>query len=111
MYLPFFAGNACPIISVTLGMQCPNRMLIVPPRDANSVRPPQISPEQLPGRAKPRSAGRSVLLTYKVPPGVNAEYGYLLLKEDNEVEGMEFLDKEMGLYPESVIFIQRIKGK
>jgi hypothetical protein len=47
----------------------------------------------------------------KVPPGVYAEYGYLLLKEGNEVEGMELLDKETGLYPESVVFIRRIKGE
>ena len=46
-----------------------------------------------------------------VPPGVNAEYGYILLKGGNEPEGMEFLDKETTLYPESVVFIQRIKSE
>jgi hypothetical protein len=45
----------------------------------------------------------------KVPPGVNAEYGYILLKEGNEKEGMEYLDREMVLYPESVVFLKRIK--
>ena len=46
----------------------------------------------------------------KVPPGVYAEYGYLLLKEGNETEGMEYLDKEVTLYPESSVFIERIKN-
>jgi len=45
----------------------------------------------------------------KVPPGLNAEYGYILLKEGLETEGLEYLDKEMELYPESTTFITRIK--
>ena len=45
----------------------------------------------------------------QVPPGVNAEYGYILLKEGKEKEGMEYLDREMLLYPESVVFLKRIK--
>lgn len=45
----------------------------------------------------------------RVPPGANAEYGYILLKEGKEKEGMEYLDKEMLLYPESLVFIKRIK--
>jgi len=47
----------------------------------------------------------------KVPPGVNAEYGYILLKGGNETEGMGYLDKETALYPESVVFIERIKSE
>ncbi len=46
-----------------------------------------------------------------VPPGVYAEYGYILLKQGNESEGMEYLDKELGLYPESAVFINRIKSE
>jgi len=46
-----------------------------------------------------------------VPPGVNAEYGYILLRSGNEAEGMEFLDKEADLYPESIVFIQRLKAE
>lgn len=45
----------------------------------------------------------------KVPPGVMAEYGYILLKEGKEEEGYQYLDKEIELYPESAIFISRIK--
>ena len=44
-----------------------------------------------------------------VPPGVNAEYGYLLLKAGKEKEGFEYLNSEEILYPESRIFIQRLK--
>jgi len=47
----------------------------------------------------------------QVPPGVYAEYGYILLRSGNEADGMEFLDKETSLYPESAIFIQRIKSE
>ena len=46
-----------------------------------------------------------------VPPGVNAEYGYLLLKEGLEAEGFEYLAMEVELYPESSIFITKIKNE
>jgi hypothetical protein len=46
-----------------------------------------------------------------VPPGVMAEYGYLLLREGKEEEGMQYLDKESALYPESQVFIQRVKAE
>ena len=47
----------------------------------------------------------------QVPPGVYAEYGYLLLRNGREAEGMDFLEKETTLYPESSVFIQRIKSE
>ncbi len=46
-----------------------------------------------------------------VPPGVYAEYGYILLKEGRESEGMEYLAKEEKAFPESVVFIQRLKNE
>ena len=46
-----------------------------------------------------------------VPPGLNAEYGYILLKEGFEDEGLEYLSKEIELYPESAPFINRIKNE
>jgi hypothetical protein len=46
-----------------------------------------------------------------VPPGVNAEYGYILLQEGNEQEGLEYLSKEVELYPESEVFITRLKDE
>jgi hypothetical protein len=47
----------------------------------------------------------------RVPPGVYAEYGYLLVKDGKETDGMEMFDKELTLYPESAVFIQRIKAE
>lgn len=43
-----------------------------------------------------------------VPPGVCADYGFLLLQEGKTEEGKEMLMKEIALYPESKIFIDRI---
>lgn len=43
-----------------------------------------------------------------VPPGIYADYGFLLLQNNKEKEGKEMLEKEMKLYPESRVFITRI---
>ena len=43
-----------------------------------------------------------------VPPGVYADYGFLLLQADKIEEGKEMLEKEIALYPESIMFITRI---
>ena len=43
-----------------------------------------------------------------VPPGVYADYGFLLLQSNNMVQAREMLQKEVELYPESKIFIDRI---
>lgn len=43
-----------------------------------------------------------------VQPGICAEYGYLLLKQDKKEEGLKLLKKEVELYPESKVFITRI---
>ncbi|MBE6323252.1 MAG: DUF4810 domain-containing protein [Paludibacteraceae bacterium] len=42
------------------------------------------------------------------PPGINAEYGYLLCKSGKVSEGIEFLKREIALYPESEVFISRV---
>ena len=42
------------------------------------------------------------------PPGINAEYGYLLCKAGKVSEGIEYLKREVALYPESEMFISRI---
>jgi len=42
------------------------------------------------------------------PPGVNAEYGYLLVKAGQKQEGLTLLKQEIALYPESEKFISRI---
>ena len=43
-----------------------------------------------------------------VPPGMYAEYGYLLYKTGEKDEGLAFLKKEVELYPESDTYISRI---
>lgn len=43
-----------------------------------------------------------------VPPGSNAEYGYLLYKAGKKEEGLALLRAEIQAYPESEKFISRI---
>jgi len=43
-----------------------------------------------------------------VPPGVYADYGFVLLQKDKTEEGRAMLLKEVNLYPESKTFIDRI---
>jgi hypothetical protein len=43
-----------------------------------------------------------------VPPGIYADYGYLLVKQGKVEEGIELMKKEVALYPESAAFIEGI---
>lgn len=43
-----------------------------------------------------------------VPPGIYADYGFLLISLNETDKGVEMLKEEMILYPESTIFITRI---
>lgn len=43
-----------------------------------------------------------------VPPGIYADYGFLLLQANKTAEGQQMLAKEVELYPESKVFIDRI---
>lgn len=43
-----------------------------------------------------------------VPPGMYAEYGYMLYFNGKKEEGLKFLKKEIELYPESEKYISRI---
>lgn len=43
-----------------------------------------------------------------VPPGLYAEYGFLLYKTGKNVEGLSFLKEEIKLYPESEKYVSRI---
>lgn len=43
-----------------------------------------------------------------VPPGLNAEYGYMLIKTGKVEEGLRYLKQEVALYPESEVYISRI---
>lgn len=42
------------------------------------------------------------------PPGVCADYGWMLIQSGKKEEGKDLLRKEMELYPESAAFIQNI---
>ena len=42
------------------------------------------------------------------PPGMYADYGYFLIQRGNLKDGKANLMKEVALYPESKIFIDRI---
>ena len=43
-----------------------------------------------------------------VPPGFNAEYGYLLFKTGKTEEGIKMMKDEIKLYPESETYVSRI---
>ncbi len=42
------------------------------------------------------------------PPGIHAEYGYLLLQNNKKDEGLAMFQKEKELYPQSAIFMDRL---
>ena len=42
------------------------------------------------------------------PPGLCAEYGYLLAKQGDTERGVKLLEKEAELNPESAIFVRRL---
>ncbi len=42
------------------------------------------------------------------PPGIYADYGFLLLRTGKIEEGNSMLEKEISLYPESRVFIERV---
>ena len=43
-----------------------------------------------------------------VPPGIYADYGFILLQTGRTVEGKAMLNKEIRIYPESKVFINNI---
>lgn len=48
-------------------------------------------------------------LRQTVPPGICADYGYMLIEMGKEKEGKALLQKEIDLYPESKVFISRVQ--
>lgn len=48
---------------------------------------------------------------HAVPPGIYADYGFLLLQQNRTAEGKAMLIKEIELYPESKVFIDRVLEK
>ena len=55
-----------------------------------------------------KMAGKQKGLRGVVPPGLYAEYGYLLCKAGKKEEGLSFLKQEMQLYPEAESYVSRI---
>ncbi|WP_430812870.1 MULTISPECIES: DUF4810 domain-containing protein [unclassified Carboxylicivirga] len=47
----------------------------------------------------------------EVPPGVYADYGYMLIMDGQIGKGKEMLDKELALYPESKKIVEYILNK
>lgn len=47
-------------------------------------------------------------MTGRVPPGVYADYGYMLVEQGMEAEGVAYLRKEMELYSMSEPFLSKI---
>jgi len=47
----------------------------------------------------------------RVPPGLYAEYGYILVKEGKIEQGIRYLDLETQTYPESKVFVERVKAQ
>ena len=47
----------------------------------------------------------------KAPPGVCCEYGYLLLKEGKMNEAVYYFDLEEKTYPESKVFLDRLRSR
>ena len=50
-----------------------------------------------------QKGGRTV-----VPPGIYADYGFLLVKQGRVEEGIKLMKMEVALYPESAVFVERI---
>lgn len=42
------------------------------------------------------------------PPGMNADYGFILLQAGDNAAGRALLRKEIAIYPEAEVFINRI---
>ncbi len=56
-----------------------------------------------------RNTGKSA--GNKVPPGIYAEYGFILIEAGNRDSGIKMLNQEVELYPESKIFVEQILNK
>jgi len=54
--------------------------------------------------------GQKNTIRQTVPPGICADYGYMLINNGKKEEGIKLLQKEIELYPESKTFIDKILG-
>ncbi len=55
-----------------------------------------------------RIIARQEAIRRTVPPGMYAEYGFLLCRSGHREEGISYLKEEIRLYPESEKYISRI---
>jgi hypothetical protein len=46
----------------------------------------------------------------RVPPGVYAEYGYIMLQTGKKAEAMKYFDLEQKTYPESALMVNRLNS-
>ncbi len=46
----------------------------------------------------------------RVPPGIFAEYGYLLLADDQGARAIEYFEKEKAAWPESAVLMDKLIG-
>lgn len=53
--------------------------------------------------------GQSNTIRQVPPPGIYADYGYFLIQAGRNAEGMEMLEKEASLYPESEVLVEKIR--
>jgi hypothetical protein len=54
--------------------------------------------------------GQANTVRQTVPPGICADYGYMLIKAGKTEEGTKLLKEEIELYPESKTFVTQILG-
>lgn len=47
-------------------------------------------------------------LNYRVPPGVYADYGFLLYRRGQKQTAISYFDKEKRLYPESAMLMDKL---
>ena len=53
---------------------------------------------------------KSKEIDVNVPPGIYGEYGFILLKTGDKAEAIKYFDLEEHTYPESRVFIEKIKS-
>lgn len=47
----------------------------------------------------------------RVPPGAYADYGFLLFRRGDSAGGLTYFEKEMMVFPESAIFMDKVIGR
>ncbi|NGZ07643.1 MAG: DUF4810 domain-containing protein [Magnetococcales bacterium] len=107
----------CSLIGVTLLTGCATQ---TPPLYSWGTIPDSyLKMVQEPGDASSAAYESSLMTTIDqakqqnktVPPGVYCELGYVRFKQGRMEEARQLYDAEMALYPESRVFMERLKDK